>query len=83
MRSGLKREDNIVKINNKTPKNMEHAVEILKKSKVRRVKQETASKGFKKQLLLILMGRGFWMKVEQITWMLSKKKIFWNWNRIE
>ena len=76
MRSGLKREDNIVKINNKTPKNMEHAVEILKKSKVRRVKQETASKGFKKQLLLILMGRGFWMKVEQITWIISKKKRF-------
>ena len=51
MRSGLKREDNIVKINNKTPKNMEHAVEILKKSKVRSYEVGRKSRKPKKSII--------------------------------
>ena len=34
MRAGLEKEDRVVRINNKTPRNIQDAIEILRKSKV-------------------------------------------------
>ena len=36
MKSGLRKEDRVVKINNKLPKTIEEVIDVLKKSKVRR-----------------------------------------------
>ena len=36
MRAGLEREDRVVRINNKTPRNIQDAIEMLRKSKVSR-----------------------------------------------
>ena len=38
MRAGLQKEDRVVRINNKTPRNIQDAIEILRKSKVNIVK---------------------------------------------
>ena len=35
MRAGLEKEDRVMRINNKTPRNIQDAIEILRKSKVK------------------------------------------------
>ena len=43
MRAGLQKEDRVVRINNKTPRNIQDAIEILRKSKVNIVKDSISS----------------------------------------